>query len=502
MKILLINPLYQESLGGKYERYFIRSGSRWPHSGVKLKEERPHYLPFPFTLAYAAAYLKSLALEIEVIDAVALNMPQDQLLRQILNINPQIVFYEFTTLTVAQDLSLAQKIKELTKAIIIAAGTHCTYFAGEIIQKYKFIDFIIRGDDEYLLGNLVQNLKNGDSPKLPGVVYLVEGAVVDNGQPDEKSRFRNLITPLRDIFPSRERPDPTVYWDGFCQMRPTLQLQSSRGCKYRCSFCLNAVQPGGIRQYRVASCGEVCDEIEAAIQKYRIREFYFDDDDFTQDLEHVGRIFQALKERKRRIKWSAMASFANLSPQVIKRLAGYGCIGLKLGVESASEKVLKSVHKSVDLKSVAGIIASCRRCGIKTHLTFSIGFLGETLDDIKQTFIYAQSLDADSIQVSIATPLPGTEFFEMAKARSQLGDFTWKNYDAKRSSVIISPDFDTKILGKLRRDFLRRWFIRKILSPAWLIGHLPVMLRTLAGWGPALFCKQLKAIFLDESKNS
>ncbi len=502
MKVLLLNPLYLQPCGEKYERYFIRSGSRWPHSGVKLKGASAHYLPFPFSLGYAAACLKAASFEVLAFDAVALNMPQAVLLQQIAGIKPEVVFFEFTTITFSRDICLAKKIKELTGATIVIGGAHAAYFAAEIIREHKFIDFIIRGNYENILTQLMKTLEGQYPAEIAGVVHSVDGEVVDNGYPLDRDRFEELRLPLRDIFPSHDRPDPTVYWDGFCQLRPALQIQSSRGCKYRCSFCLNARQEGKSSRYQAACVQEVCDDIQTAVQKYQIREFYFDDDDFVQDLEHVDRIFELLRKRKQPIKWSGMASFSDLTHQTIQRLAGYGCIGLKLGIESANSQVLKGMHKAIDFKSVAGIITCCRRCGIKTQLTFSLGFLDEMPDDLKRTIAYARSLDADSIQVSIATPLPGTEFFEIAQANNRLTNADWEEYDAKRTSVIILSGFDRQTLGSIRRAFVRGWFIHKALSFTWWLRHLPIVLRTLKGWGPSFFFKQLTATYIDESKNS
>jgi anaerobic magnesium-protoporphyrin IX monomethyl ester cyclase len=498
MRVLLLNPLYQEPAGKRYERYFVRSGSRWPHSGIKLKGAAAHYLPFPFSLAYAAAYLKKASQEVFVLDAVALNLPRALLLRQIAALDADVVFYELTTLTVDCDLSLAEEIKKISRARIAVGGMHAAYFAQQIIQEHKAIDYVIRGDYEYVLPDLMLKIEQERPGEISGIVHLVGGLIIDNGNPQDKDEFKNLPAPLRGIFPSNSRPDPMVYWDGFCQNRPCLQVQSSRGCASGCSFCLGTKQ----RQCRQALPEQICNEIQEAVQKYSIREVYFDDDNFTQDMEHVDQIFQALQQSSLRIKWSAMSSFSSLTAQTVQRLAGYGCIGLKLGIESASKPVLRSMHKPVDLKGVSGIIAECRKSGIKTQLTFIIGFLNETASQIKETIAYARSLDADAIQVSIATPFPGTEFFEMAKSAGLLADAGWQSYDGKRTSAIYPFNLKPAMLGKMRKDFLRGWFLRKAASPAWLKAHLPVILRTIKGVGFIFFCKQLAAVFIDENKNS
>jgi len=111
MKVLLINPSCKQDINKKYERYYIRSGSRWPHSGVKIKGTIPHYLPFPFFLAYSASLLKEAGFDVHVIDAIALDISEATLLERIEAIEPQLVFYEVTTPTIDYDL-LSQEDKK------------------------------------------------------------------------------------------------------------------------------------------------------------------------------------------------------------------------------------------------------------------------------------------------------------------------------------------------------------------------------------------------------
>ncbi|MBD3264495.1 MAG: hypothetical protein GF375_05285, partial [Candidatus Omnitrophica bacterium] len=118
-KIALANPPCKQDFAGRYEKYFIRSGSRWPHYRVKLKNWPPPYLPFPFFLAYSASLLRNKGLDVQVIDGVALDIGYDEFLEKVKKINPQVLFYEFASSTFDKDIELAREIKMHNSSVII-----------------------------------------------------------------------------------------------------------------------------------------------------------------------------------------------------------------------------------------------------------------------------------------------------------------------------------------------------------------------------------------------
>lgn len=283
MKVLLANPSCKEDINRKYERYYIRSGSRWPHSGVKLKGIIPHYLPFPFFLAYTAALLKEASFDVYVIDAIALDISEENFLERIQKINPHIIFYEATTPTIDYDLYLAEKIKNFADPIVIIGGAHASFFASQIVKDNESIDFILKGEYEWTLLDLLKSIKEEKANFPLGVVFRDENKIVDKGYSNSIYPLDKFPFPLRDIFPSNDSPNPTIYWDGFCQERPALQMQSSRGCAYRCYFCLwnRVIYNNG--KYRTFSAKKVVDEMQEAMTKYRVKEIYFDDDNFKRN---------------------------------------------------------------------------------------------------------------------------------------------------------------------------------------------------------------------------
>lgn len=501
MKFLLVNPSCKQNINNKYEKYYIRSGSRWPHSGVKIKGIIPHYLPFPFSLAYSASLLREGGFDVDVIDAIALDISEETLLERIKKIKPRLVFYEMTTPTVNYDLLLAKKIKELFGSTVIVGGAHASSFASQILMENKSIDFILKGEYEWSLLELSRCIKEGNDNFPSGSVFRNGEKITDRGYPYPIELLDKLPFPLRDIFPSNDRPNPAIYWDGFCQRRPAIQIQSSRGCVYGCYFCLwnQVIYNNG--KYRTFSAKRVVDEMEDSITKYKAREIYFDDDDFVIDKKHILSVCEEILKRNLKIKWSCMGDAINLTEEILKIMADSGCIGIKFGVESGSDRILKSIGKPLDLERVKEIIRFCRKYRIKTQATFTIGLLGETREDIKKTIRFANFLDVDSLQISIATPFPGTDFFKIAKDKGFLRNVDWEKYNGKIFGAICLAESNEMKIGDIRRSFFISWFLKRFLSPLWWLNHFYVIFRTLKGLGISFFLKQLIFVFIDERKN-
>ncbi len=499
MKVLLANPPCKQAINRYYEKYFIRAGSRWPHSGIKRKSQLPHYLPFPFFLAYSAALLLKEGFEVEVIDGVALDISIDVFKRMVDEINPDIILFETTTPTIDYDLGLVKAIKKKERPVVILTGTHVTVYSQSLMEEVKEIDYIILGEYEQTFLQLAKRIREGSGAAgLKGLSYRENGKVICTGPSPAIEPLDSLPFPARHLFPKNDRQNIHVYWDGFCQNRPALQAHASRGCPYRCSFCLwnQVVYNNG--RYRMFSPSRVVDEMEELIKKYKAKEIYFDDDDFTVNKKHVLSVCREIEKRNLNVKWSCMGDAINLDGELIESMASAGCIGIKFGVESGSPEILARLGKPVDLDRVKDVVKRCNDHGIKTHATFTLGFLEETPETLKETYLFAKSLNVSSIQVSICTPFPGTRLFEEAGEKGFLKDAEWSCFDGKAKEIIDLPLLDSARLERYRVSFLRGWFISKISNPLWMFFQFRNLLRTLNGLGLKFFIKQVITVFEDD----
>jgi anaerobic magnesium-protoporphyrin IX monomethyl ester cyclase len=493
LKILLANPSCKQSISDKYEKYFIRAGSRWPHSGVKRKGTIPHYLPFPFYLAYSAAILKNCRFDVHTLDAIALDISEESFLKTLSDLKPDLMFFEVTTPTINYDLKLVEKIRAvIPEGFIAIGGAHATTFASQLMDENPSIDYIVKGEYEIALSKLAISIKEGKRSPGRGIIAREFGG---------NESLNDFPLPAYDMFPSESSPDPTVYWDGFCQRYPAIQMQSSRGCPYRCYFCLWNSVIYGHGSYRTIDPVRVVDQMEYLVAEYHAKEIYFDDDSFTISKSHVLSICDELLKRNIGVKWSCMADADHLDEQLLQVMSQSGCIGVKFGVESASERVLKRIGKPVDLEKVEKIVLWCRKLNIKSHATFAIGLLHETEDDMRETLRFAQNLGVNSIQISIATPFPGTKFYDVLNASGRVDGKEWETFDGKISTIANLSSSCRLKAEKLRKRAMLVWMLKTGLNPKRLIHHLHFILRTIRGMGARNFCRKLSSTLVDEFRN-
>lgn len=501
MKILICNPLYTFSLGEKYEKYFIRSGARWPHSGIKRKGTTPHYLPFPFFLAYSAAWLKREGFEVAALDCVALGMSADALIEAAKTEKPDLCFFETATPTIKFDLETARRLKAaLPGSRMILGGPHTTVYDEEALKAAPEVDFIIRGEYEEALVELAKALRGGGDPAgVGGIAYRgADGNVVSTAPRGLVEPLDKLPMPAYDMFPSNAAADPGIYWDGFCQHRPAIQMHASRGCPYKCDFCLwNQVMYGNGR-YRTFSPARLVEEVAHLHERYGAKEIYFDDDDFTINAAHVRAIAEGLMARGLKIKWSCMGDAINMTPELLELMARSGCVGMKFGVETGSERMIKKLGKPVNLQKVRDLVKLCARHRIKTHATFTLGLAEDDLDSIRETISFLEDFDCDTIQVSVCTPLPGTRFFKTAEAENLLKTKDWEKYDGKAGDVVKHRNLDLEVVAQMRSQALKRWFLKRLASPTWLLRQAGYFFRILSGIGPAFIYEQARSIIEEE----
>ncbi len=485
LKTCLLNPLFTESLDAKRERYFVRSGSRWPASYVKEKGEVGRYVPFPFYLAYAAAILERASYPVTVLDAVAENRSEQEVIDFAAREDPDLILYETTTPTLKRDLALAERLKEATGAEIALCGPHATTFPEEVLRQAPSVDYVLLYEYEFTLYELLtRKAAGGDLSSLSGIAYRGEdGEIRVRRDYEPIDPLDRLPFPARHLFPSPQRPDPYLYWDGFCQHRPAIQMHASRGCPFGCDFCLWIQVMYRDGRYRPFSPERVVDEMEEAVERFGAKEIYFDDDDFTVNKKHVLGICREILRRGLRVPWSCMGDAVVPDQEMIDAMADAGCVGMKFGVESAAPEILERLGKPVDLDRVRQVAKWCSRRKIKTHATITFGLWEETRETMEQSLAFVKALDVDSVQFSITSPFPGTRYFQEMREAGRLKTEDWEAYDGARSAVVTFPHLSLEEIQQFCARAPARWLLAKARDPAWLARQAYYFWRLAKGQG-------------------
>ena len=200
------------------------------------------------------------------------------------------------------------------------------------------------------------------------------------------------------------------YFIGYLK-HPYISIYTGRGCKSRCTFCLWPQTVGG-HHYRTRSVGHVIEEIAWAQKAFpQVKEFFFDDDTFTDDLPRAEAIARELG--KLGVTWSCNAK-ANVPRQTLKVLKDGGLRLLLVGYECGNQQILHNIKKGMRVDVAERFTKDCHELGIAIHGTFIVGLPGETTETLRQTVEWAAKINPHTIQVSLAAPYPGTFLYEQA----------------------------------------------------------------------------------------
>lgn len=217
-------------------------------------------------------------------------------------------------------------------------------------------------------------------------------------------------------------------------------------------------------KYRSRSAASVVDEMQYCQQKFGARQFYFDDQSFVVKKKHVMDICAEIMRRGLAVPWTVMGDAMFVDREMLEAMAKAGCIGMKFGVESADQTILKAIGKPLDLEKAKQVARWCKELGIRTHATFCLGLPGETVETIKKTMAYMEEIEVDTAQVSKAVPYPGTPMYEWAMKNGYLTTMDLGNFDGMGDSIISYPGLSNQEIDAWCAVFSRRVARKKVLK--------------------------------------
>ena len=352
---------------------------------------------------------------------------------------------------------IASLVKSIDKNIItFLDGQHPSARPKECLA-HPDIDFVIIGEPEHTVFELVNTLEHGNSEdlkKIRGIAFKKNGAVVVNPPRPLLEDLDTLPFPARHLLPMEAyfaavRKYPLR---GEIHKRWATMI-TSRGCPHKCVFCTSHIVNG--RKWRPRSPENVVNEIEQLVKTYKIKQIDFNDDNMALDKKRMEAICDLIVERGLNIEWYTPNGIRadTLDKELLTKMKKSGCKKIRIAPESGVQRVVNQIiGKNLNLREVEKTVISCKKVGIKVGCFFVIGLIGETKQDIIESIKFAyklRRLGADRFYFSIATPMYGTELYEQAKRRG----FLRKGFnDEALSSVeplIETPEFTMQELREL-----------------------------------------------------
>ena len=317
-----------------------------------------------------------------------------------------LVIIHTSTPSFASDVKVAQALKDSKPSLKIGfVGAKVAVQPGESLQQGNCIDFVARNEFDFTCLEVAQGRDLAD---IDGISYRGADGVIVHNKDRAILEDMDQLPFVTDVYKRDLRIED--YFIGYL-MHPYISIYSGRGCKSRCTFCLWPQTVGG-HKYRVRSPAHVAAEIKQAMTDFpQVREFFFDDDTFTDNLPRAEAIAKELG--KLGVAWSCNAK-ANVPRETLKVLKDNGLRLLLVGYESGNQQILHNTKKGLLVDVARKFTKDCHELGIKIHGTFILGLPGETKETIEQTIKYAVEINPHTMQVSLAAPYPGTFLYNQA----------------------------------------------------------------------------------------
>jgi anaerobic magnesium-protoporphyrin IX monomethyl ester cyclase len=465
---------------------------------------------------------------VDIVDAIPHRMAWETFERLLREQRPRYYVTQVTAPTLQNDMYGVFLAKSLGMTTI-AFGTHVTPMPRATMEAYPALDFVLRGEPELTLRELVDTLeRKGDraqSPKsetrtrnsrlqgwwpgagqefrerlqklfveadpdwrpawlnlkpatsnlksIKGLAWRHNGEIVINPDRPFIRSLDDLPLPRHDLLPLDKYRAPLV-------RGPYAFVVTSRGCPGGCRFCIKHVSYGN--EVRFRSPQNVLAEIEQLVS-LGVRHIHMYADLFTLNRDHVMGICSEILSRGLKVRWTCNSRVDFVDEEMLRTMARAGCWMISWGIESGDNGMLRRMRKGTTTDQVERALRWAKKNGIMNWGYFIIGLPGESEGSIRRTIDFAKRLPLDLALFHIAAPHPGTPFFFEVVENGWFRPGTrWEDVDMDRSTVLDYPHLRAEELEKWARWAFREWALRP--GPMWT--YLKMLLDSPSLWRPTL----------------
>jgi hopanoid biosynthesis associated radical SAM protein HpnJ len=434
MRTLFLNPpAYDDFDGGAGSRYQATREvwSFW----------------YPTWLCYPAGMIP----DSRVLDAPPEHLDQQQTVA--IAKDYDFVVLHTSTPSFALDIRTAQMIKDANPRCTIAfVGGHVTALPEESLQKAPAVDLIARKEFDYALRDVAEGR---EWRTIPGISYRKNGTITHN--PEAAPLTSEQLDALPFVTHLYHRDLQYLKYNSpYCQY-PYVSLYTGRGCPARCTFCLWPQVTTG-HTYRTRSVENVFEEVREMPRLFpQMKEIFFDDDTFTADPPRARRLAGLFKSLG--LCWSTNAR-ANVDRDTLTAMKDGGLRLFVVGYESGNDQILKNIKKGVSTERARRFTKDCHELGILIHGTFIVGLPGETMETIEESIRFAREMNPETIQVSLASPYPGTHFYEYVKQNDFLVQSVYNDESGYQRCTVSYPNASAEQIFDAVERFYRKYYFR------------------------------------------
>lgn len=425
MRVLVLNPPVK--------------GLGFTRDGRCQSEENTWLSAFPPVMLAGIAGTVRKKYDVKLIDCIGEMIPFRRCIQMAADYRPDFTIVNTSMPTFEGDMDATRKIKELTGTRIIVYGEYVTNAHKEVLRKYRFIDYIIRGEAE----TPVMSILSG-KPRTAGVAL----GNYDGGIWQEPELDR-LAMPAYDLLPPYYYPLKGKRW---------MFIRSGRGCPYNCLFCVVPRLSG--RKLRYHSAGYMTRQIRT-INKLGINYFMLWDELATYDRKRMFDLCNAMIKTglSRTNRWACTTRVDRFDETLARNMKRAGCFIISFGIESASQEVLDINRKGIKVEDSINAVKAARKNGIRTIGHFMIGVPGDNEERILESIRFAKKLKLDFAQFYAVAAYRGSELYEVARKKGWLIRQSYKSINQSAANIAF-PGLSAWRIEKLRKKAYLSFYLR------------------------------------------
>ncbi|MEO5370879.1 MAG: B12-binding domain-containing radical SAM protein [Magnetococcus sp. DMHC-1] len=415
----------------------------------------------PYGLSVISSFLKHNNQNVILLDAHAHHISRKNIIKYIIQENPDVIGLPIYTSQVPQSVSFINEIKKTIPEILtVVGGPHPTAEHYSLLTQNPSIDIAVVGEGEYTMLEILDSINKGrpyNFHDIKGITFRTNNQVIINPPRPFISDLDSLPFADWESFPMEK------YWGANTEKNNFANLVFSRGCPFSCTFCGAKEALGKIHRRR--SPANIIKEVRMLYEKFNVRELGLSDSTFNVNNRWVREICEELIDFGRRdLVWQCNVRADRLDEETLKLMRKAGCSKVFVGVESADINMLKSMKKGTDIHLLREGINLLDRLGFQVFCGFLIGMPGETVESIKKTLEFARELRKHTCAFSLATPFPGSEFYEISKLEGyQVTD--WTQHDTYGLTYVAQDLTKEQLIHyynyAVKSNYLNPYFIYK-----------------------------------------
>ena len=408
-------------------------------------------------LGYAASMLQKDNFDVFLKDYQTEKLGLDDLINDFREYKPDVIFLSITNSTIFQDLKVVRKLKNFEQDLTVILKGALFFDAQKVMMAQldlNDVNYLIGGESDFVISDLMISHFTDLSRlnTIKGIIYKENNEWI-------KTDFNSWSTNLDSlIFPDRSSMNNELYVRPDTG-EPQATISTSRGCPASCIYCLTPIISG--KKIRTRTPENIFKELKESFFQHNIRNFFFKSDTFTFDKKWVIELCDYISnsELSGKIEWVANSRVKPIEKETLEAMKKAGCWLVAFGFESGSPETLKKIKKGAKLEDNLIAAQYAREVGLKVFGFYLIGLPWENQSNLDETKDMIYKINADFIEVHIATPYYGTELYNIAKIEGLI-DETVLGKDYFNSPTIGTKFLSIDHIERFKKNILLKYHLR------------------------------------------